>query len=164
MCEPITVPADIRHPLLVQPSRIFADRLSVLVEVAPRHELLDVFDLNVVGVDSLDVAKQMLGQRSAVGVAGLAAFGLAEIRTFEARPQDDERIGILLSHFSDMSRQRGEFQCPNILREVQRVGVIGGMRGNRVGIMVYASDDLCTLSSLISGVLNAGRGSASSAK
>ena len=86
MREPITVAADIRHPLLVQPSRIFADRLAILVEVAPRHELLDVLNLNVVGVDSLDVAKQMLGQRPAISIAGLAAFGLAEIRTFEAGP------------------------------------------------------------------------------
>ena len=164
MREPITVAAYIRYPLLVQPSRIFADRLAILVEIAPRHELLDVLDLNVVGVDSLDVAKQMLGQRPAVGIAGLATFGLAEIRTFEAGPQDDERIGVLPPHFSDMSGQRGEFQRPNILREVQRVGMIGGMRGNRVGIMVYASDDLCTLPSIMASVLNAGRGSASSAE
>ena len=164
MRESIAVPADIRPPLQVQSSCIFADRLSVLVEVAPRHELLDVLDLNVVGVDSLDVSKEMLGQRPAVGVAGLASFGLTEIRTFEAGPQDDERIGILPPHFGDMSRQRGEFQHPNILREVQRVGMIGGMRGNRICIMVYASDDLCTLPSLISGVFNAGRGSTCSAK
>ena len=106
----------------------------------------------------------MLGQRSAVGITGLASFGLTEIRTFEAGPQDDERIGVLPPHFSDMSGQRGEFQRPNILRKVQRVGMVGGMRGNRVCIMVYAPDDLCALSPLISGVLNAGRGSASSAE
>ena len=123
-----------------------------------------MLDLNVVGVDSLDVAKQMLGQRPAVGIAGLATFGLAEIRTFEAGPQDDERIGILLPHFGNMSRQRGEFQRPDILREVQRVGVVGRMGGNRICIMVYAPDDLCTLPSLIAGILNAGRGTACSAE
>jgi hypothetical protein len=106
----------------------------------------------------------MLGQRPAVGIAGLAAFGLAEIRTFETGPQDDERIGILPPHFGDMSCQRREFQRANILREVQRVGMISGMRGNRICIMVYAPDDLCTLPSIMASVLNAGRGSASSAE
>ena len=148
----------------VQPSCIFTDWLAVLVEVAPRHELLDILDLNVVGVDSFDVSEEMLGQRPAVGIAGLAAFGLAEIRTFEAGPQDNERIGVLPLHFGEVSYQRGQFQRANILREVQRVGMIGGMRGNRICIMVYASDDLCTLPSIMASVLNAGRRSASSAE
>ncbi len=164
MREPITVAADIRHPLLIQPSCILADRLAVLVEVAPRHELLDVLDLNVVGFDCFDVAKQMLCQRPTVCIAGLAAFGLAEIRTFEAGPQDDERIGVLPPHFGEVSDQRGQFQRANILREVQRVGMIGGMRGNRIGVMVHAADYLCALPPLIAGVLNAGRGSACSAE
>lgn len=86
MNKPVTIPADVRHPLLVQSPCVLAYRFAVFVEVAPAHKLLDVLNLNVVGIDSLDIAEQVFGQRPAVGITGLPTFGLAEIRTFEARP------------------------------------------------------------------------------
>ena len=71
------------HPSHIAASLESGNRVSVLVEVAPAHELLHVLYLDVVGVDGLDVAKQVLGQRAAVGIAGLTALGLREVRTFQ---------------------------------------------------------------------------------
>lgn len=42
-------------------------------ERPPRHELLDVLDLDVVGPQCVDVSEKVLGKRAAVGVAALAA-------------------------------------------------------------------------------------------
>ena len=43
-------------------------------ERPPRHELLDVLDLDVVGPQCVDVSEKVLGKRAAVGVAALAAL------------------------------------------------------------------------------------------
>ncbi len=162
--EPVTVSADVLHPPPVQLPRILVDRFAVLVEVAPRHELFDVFDLDVVRVDRFDVAEQVFGQRAAVGIAGSAAFGLAEIGAFQRGPQYDGRIGVSPPHFSEVGNQRRELQRADVFREVHRIGMIRRMAGYRVGIVVDARDDLCALLSGNSCQLHAGRRSTGTAK
>ncbi len=59
---------------------------SLLDEGAPGLELVDVLDLDDVGPYGLNVAVEVFGKCPGVGVAGHAALGSAEVRTFKAGP------------------------------------------------------------------------------
>jgi len=97
-------------------------------------------------------------------VTRLSAFGFAEIRAFERGPQHDERFGVSGPHPADVFCQRREFQRADVLREVESIRMVGGMRGDGVRIVVDAGDDLCALLVSHACLFDAGGRSARAAK
>ena len=133
-------------------------------ERPPFHEFDDIFDLDIVGAQLLDVAKKVIGQRAAVGVARHAAFGPGVVRAFQRGPEHEFRTGVLHAFSGDVYFHRSEIECADVLGEVARVRVIGRMREDRIGIVVDACDDFRTLATVDLCPLNARRGSAGTAK
>lgn len=130
----------------------------------PFHEFDDIFDLDIVGAQLLDVAKKVIGQRAAVGVARHAAFGPGVVRAFQRGPEYEFRTGVLHAFAGDVYFHRSEVECADVLGEVARVRVVGRMREDRVGIVVDACDDLRALATVDSRPFDARRGSAGAAK
>jgi len=164
VAEVVPVAPHVVDPFPVQSPGIPADGLAPLVQIAPRHELLDVLDLDVVGVQRLDVAEQVFGQRAAVGVARKAAFGPREVRTLQRGPEDDEGIRILAAHPGRMGRERPQLQRTDVLRVVQRIGVVGSVRRDGVGVVVHARDHLGARISAVPRKVYPGRGAARTAE
>ena len=81
-------------------------------------QILHVLDLDVIGVQRLDVAEQVFGQRAAISVARKAAFGPREVRTLQRGPEDDEGVRILAAHPGRMGRERPQLQRTDVLRVV----------------------------------------------
>ena len=133
-------------------------------ERPPFHEFDDIFDLDIVGAQLLDVAKKVIGQRAAVGVARHAAFGPGVVRAFQRGPEYEFRTGVLHAFAGDVYFHRSEVECADVLGEVARVRVVGRMREDRVGIVVDACDDLRALATVDSRPFDARRGSAGAAK
>lgn len=118
VAEVVPVAPHVVDPFPVQSPGIPADGLAPLIQIAPRHKLLHVLDLDVIGVQRLDVAEQVFGQRAAVGVARKAAFGPREVRTLQRGPEDDEGIRVLAAHPREVFEQRRQLQRTDVLRVV----------------------------------------------
>ena len=83
MLEVIPPLAHIADPAEIETASIFADRLSVFIQIAPHHKLADVLNLDIIGIEGINVAEKVFSEGAAVCIAGLATFGPAEIRTFK---------------------------------------------------------------------------------
>ena len=75
MVEVVAVGLNLMDPTLIVGTLVTGDGMPVLVEFAPAHELLDILNLDVIGIEGLDVAEQMVGKGAAVGVAWLSSLG-----------------------------------------------------------------------------------------
>lgn len=142
----VEVVAVVAH--MVDPSHEFAatvaaDRMAFLVHVAPRHELLHVFNLDIVRIDDLYIAVEMSRKCAAVSIPWQTAFGLGEVGAFERSPKRQLCARVLLAAFFQVSYQRGEIECADVLGEVECIRMVGGVATDGVGIMVDAGNHLC---------------------
>ena len=75
----VVVVASAHHlvaPFHVATAFVLAHGVAVSVKVAPAHKFLHILNLNVRGLDCIDVAEKMLREGAAVTVTGLASLGL----------------------------------------------------------------------------------------
>ena len=128
------------------------------------HKFLDVLDLDIIGVQRLDIAEQVFGQRAAVGVARKAAFGPREVRTLQRGPEDDEGVRVQAPHPGHMGRKRPQLKRADVLGIVQCLGVVGRVRRDGVGIVVHARDHLGACLSVVPRKVYPGRGAARTAE
>ena len=102
----IAVTLNAAYPSKVATSLVFADRLSVLVQITPTHKLFNILDNDIIGMQSRDVPKQMLCQSTAVSITRLPTFRLGEIGAFQTGPNSGTCIRVLLLHLIKMLHQR----------------------------------------------------------
>ena len=77
----------------------------------------------------------------AVCVAGLTAFRLAEIGTFQRSPQYEFGKRVAVSHVNYMIDKRCEVESANVLCEVQGIRVVRCVARYRVLVVVHAGYD-----------------------
>ena len=141
---------------------VAADGVAVFVHVAPAHELLHVFDLDVIGIECFDVTEEVFGEGAAVGITRQASLGFAEVGAFERSPQHHLRARIELAALGQVIGQRRNVEGADVLGEVERVGVVGGMATDGVGRVVDAGNHLGAFLAADAGSFNA-RGGATRA-
>ena len=90
------------------------------------------------------LTEEMFRQGTAVGIPGQPPFGLAEIGALQGCPQHEQRIGMLSPATRHMIPERLEFQCTDVLREMQSSGMIGRMGCDCLRIVVHTSNHLGT--------------------
>ena len=102
MVELVPVGFYVIYPIGIKPPFVPANRFSVFVQVAPAHKFFYVLDLDIIGGKSFYVPKQVFGKGTAICVAGLAAFGPAEIGTFKRSLKHNFRHRVHSAHFGGM--------------------------------------------------------------
>ena len=164
MGEIIPTATDIAHPAEVKTASIFADGLAVLIEVAPHHKLADVFNLDIIGLEGINVAEKVLGECPTVRIAGLATFGPAEVGTFQGGPQHQERAGVLCPLSGRVLHKSGQVQRADIFCVVLGLRVIGKVGSDGVRVVIHAGDDMGALLAVQRRRFNARRCSSSTTK
>ena len=164
MVELVPVGFYVIYPIGIKPPFVPANRFSVFVQVAPAHKFLYILDLDIIGGKGFYIPKQMFGKGAAICVAGLAAFGTAEIGTFKRSPKYNFRHRVHSAHFGRMFFQWAQVQSSHIFRIVLRFGVVGRVARYGVRVVVYASYNLRAFMPLIVGLLYACTCSACTAK
>ena len=140
--ESVTASLDFVDPADVILPCVLADRFPVLVKITPHHKFTDIFYLNVIRSESVNIAEEMLCQRPTVGVARQAAFGSREISTFQGGPQDEQCVRIVSSRCLCKCNERTEVERSDVFCEMHCFRMVCKMRSNRVGIVVDAGDNL----------------------
>ena len=105
-------------PLQIASALVFADWVAVFIHIPPTHKLLDVLNLDIFNLQSLDISEEVFSQGTAIRVPRLTALCLGEIRTFQTGPQYHVSIRVFLPYLLKMGHQRTKFQCSDVLGEM----------------------------------------------
>ncbi len=130
---------------------------------APGHEFGDVFDVDVVGLDGVDVAEYGFGQGAGLGVAGVAAFGAGIVGAFGGHPDDDAGTGVEVFGFADGFGDGFYVGEPDVFFEVECVGVVGLVALYGDGAVVDGGGDVGYLPAVLVGGLAESFGDATGA-
>ena len=97
-------------------------------------------------------------------VAALAALSDREVGALQRRPQHHAGGRVLFPHGFDMGQHPVEVQRADVFDKVQRVGMVGRVRSDRVGIVIDARDHLGARISAVPRKVYPGRGAARTAE
>lgn len=98
----------------------------------------------------------MFCEGTGIGIPGHASLGPAEVRTFQAGPEDDLGVRVYLTGNIDVLDHRAELQRTDVFRVVDGIRVVGLMGRDGVLVVVDTGDDLGDFLSSDDGILYSG--------